>query len=144
MPDDHSRDGKLQLTLVTHDRPLLDLTCDEIYLPGTRGVIGILPGHVPLLATLKVGELRYVKGKEEHSLALSWGFCEVSDDTVTVLAEFAELPQEIDLAEAEQDAAAAQSDLMAAADVEWREAHQRLSRALTRIEVARKHHRPNV
>ncbi|HEX6198824.1 MAG TPA: F0F1 ATP synthase subunit epsilon, partial [Thermoanaerobaculia bacterium] len=78
-------EGKLRLVLVDHDRQLLDVEADEVQVPGSEGVLGILPGHTPLIATLKVGEVMYRQGKIEHYLALSEGFVEVADDVVTVL-----------------------------------------------------------
>jgi F-type H+-transporting ATPase subunit epsilon len=130
--------GKLRLVLVTHDRKLLDLECDEVTLPGKLGYFGVLPGHTPLLAVLRVGELMYRIGKREHYLALSWGFCEVANDTVTVLAEFAQLPEEIDVARAEQEAREAEDSMRTAALDELDEARARLESAVTRIQVARR------
>jgi F-type H+-transporting ATPase subunit epsilon len=99
-------------------------------------VLGILPGHTPLIATLKVGEVMYRQGKVERYLALSEGFVEVADDLVTVLTESAELPAEIDVEAARRDAREAEEDLMAATDADWVEAQARLEKAAARISVA--------
>lgn len=130
--------GKLRLVLVTHDRKLLDLECDEVTLPGQLGYFGVLPGHTPLLAVLRVGELMYRIGKREHYLAMSWGFCEVANDLVTVLAEFAELPEEIDVAQAEREVREAEETMRAASQDELEVARVKLERAVTRIAVARR------
>ena len=130
--------GRLRLVLVTHDRKLLDVECDEVTLPGKKGYFGVLPGHTPLLAVLKVGELMYRLGKREHYLAMSWGFCEVANDVVTVLAEFAQLPEEIDVAREEAQAREAEERMRTASDHELEEARARLESALTRIQVARR------
>ena len=61
----------------------------------------MLPGHTPLLATLKVGELWYRIGQEKHYLAIAFGFVEVLPDRVTVLAQIAERAEDIDIARAE-------------------------------------------
>jgi F-type H+-transporting ATPase subunit epsilon len=127
---------KLQLILVAHDRQLLDVECDEVQVPGSEGAIGILPGHTPLIATLKVGEVMYRQGKIEHFLALSEGFVEVADDVVTVLTESAELPEEIDVEAARREAREAEEELMAATDADWVKAQTRLEKAAARINVA--------
>ncbi|HSL84111.1 MAG TPA: F0F1 ATP synthase subunit epsilon [Thermoanaerobaculia bacterium] len=129
-------EGKLHLVLVDHDRQLLDVEADEVQVPGSEGVLGILPGHTPLIATLKVGEVMYRQGKIEHYLALSEGFVEVADDVVTVLTESAELPEEIDVEAAREEATEAEAALLAAEDVDWMQAQARLEKAMARIHVA--------
>lgn len=128
--------GQLRLVLVTHDEKRLDLECDEVVLPGKLGYFGVLPGHVPLISTLKVGELMYRIGKVEKYLALSWGFCEVADDAVTVLAEFAEEPEAIDVEAARKEAAEAEALLSETSHDELEAAMARLETAVTRIQVA--------
>lgn len=128
--------GKLRLILVAHDRQLLDVECDEVQVPGSEGMLGILPGHTPLIATLAVGEVMYRQGKVEHYLALSEGFVEVADDLVTVLTESAELPEEIDLEAARTEATEAERALLASADSDWPGAQARLDKATARIRVA--------
>jgi len=142
MADDHAHvvaeGARLRLVLVTYEKKVLEVECDEVTLPGKLGYFGVLPGHAALIASLKVGELMYRLGKIEHYLALSWGFCEVSDDVVTVMAEFAELPSEIDVAAAERDLAAAEALLPTAAHDDLAAALARVDAAVTRIQVARR------
>lgn len=128
--------GKLRLILVAHDRQLLDVECDEVQVPGSEGMLGILPGHTPLIATLAVGEVMYRQGKVEHYLALSEGFVEVADDLVTVLTESAELPEEIDVEAARAEATEAERALFSAADSDWTGAQARFEKAASRIRVA--------
>src|SRR5262252_9218635 len=91
----------LQLHIVSADRSLVDETVDEVEIPGADGYFGVLPGHTPLLAILGAGELWYRQGSEKHYLAIAFGFAEVQPDRVTILAEIAEKPDEIDVARAE-------------------------------------------
>ena len=135
-PAEASVAGRLQLVLVTYERKVLEVECDEVTLPGKKGYFGILPGHVGLIASLKVGELMYRIGKVEHYLALSGGFCEVSDDVVTVMAEFAQLPHEIDVAAAEREQAEAEAVIGSVSDEELKVALAKLETAVTRIQVA--------
>jgi F-type H+-transporting ATPase subunit epsilon len=128
--------GKLRLILVAHDRQLLDVECDAVTVPGREGALGILPGHTPLMAMLRVGEVSYSDGKIDHWVALSDGFVEVADDVVTVLTESAELPEEIDLAAAQEEASQAEEELKLAESADWIQAQARLEMAMARISVA--------
>ena len=81
---------KLTLEIVTPDRSLVREEVDEVVVPGSEGYLGVLPGHTPLLAMLKVGELWFRLGQEKQFLAIAGGFVEVLPDRVTVLADIAE------------------------------------------------------
>ena len=93
--------SKLHLVVVTRERKIVEADVDEVILPAYNGEIGVLPGHTPLLAMLKVGIMRHREGGKTSSLVLSWGFAEVLPDRVIVMAETARLPAEIDPAAAE-------------------------------------------
>jgi F-type H+-transporting ATPase subunit epsilon len=89
----------LKLTLVTPEKKLLvDLVVDEVFVPGHRGELNILPGHAPLMTLLETGVLKYrEKGSQNLKIvAVSWGYCQVNAHGVNVLAETAERPDEID------------------------------------------------
>jgi F-type H+-transporting ATPase subunit epsilon len=102
---------KINLTIVTRERKIIDVVVDEVVLPASDGEIGILPGHTPLLTTLKIGQMRYRVGSTVHRLVLSWGFAEVLPDRVIVMAENARLPEEIDAAAAEEEMRQAEREL---------------------------------
>jgi F-type H+-transporting ATPase subunit epsilon len=135
----------IELVIVTPERQLLRETVVEVTLPGGDGCLGILPGHAPLITELGIGELTYhAKGASEvgHMAVIS-GFAEVLGDRVTVLAETAERPEEIDVARAEEAKKRAEERLGSAAsnpDVDWARAAVALQRSLIRIQVARKRH----
>ena len=88
---------KLTFTLVTRERKVLEETVDEVVLPGVNGAIGVLPGHTPLLAELKVGEVYYRVGNQTSRGVMSWGFAEVLPDRVIVIAEGAIRTEEMDV-----------------------------------------------
>jgi F-type H+-transporting ATPase subunit epsilon len=92
--------SKLQLEVVTPDERLLTLACDEVRAPGTNGGFGVRPGHTPFITSLAPGVLTYVIGTKEERFAISGGFCEVAENRVIVLAEFAQAAHEIDPAAA--------------------------------------------
>src|SRR4029453_8150063 len=76
--------------IVTPERKILSETVDEVVLPGRDGYLGVLPGHAPLLTSLKIGEVEYRQGSEKSYLSLAWGFAEILPDKVTILADVAE------------------------------------------------------
>jgi len=79
--------SKLHLVVVTRERKIVEADVDEVILPAYDGEIGVLPGHTPLLAMLKVGIMRYRSGGKTSSLVLTWGFAEVLPDRVIVMAD---------------------------------------------------------
>src|ERR671916_2825142 len=91
---------RLQLDIITPERGLLSEAVDAVTLPGLGGELGILPGHTPLISQLQTGVLTYVQEGKSYPLHVSGGFVEVRDDHVAVLADIAELPEEIDAARA--------------------------------------------
>jgi len=133
----------IELVVVTPERQLLRETVVEVTLLGADGCLGILPGHAPLITELGIGEMSYrAKGASAVAhIAILSGFAEVLGDRVTVLAEMAERPEEIDVARAEEAKKRAEQRLAAAADdpdVDWSRAEIALQRSLIRIQVARK------
>jgi F-type H+-transporting ATPase subunit epsilon len=130
---------KLRLTVVTRERKIVETDVDEVILPGYEGELGILPGHTPLLAVLKIGQMRYRAGTNVERLVLSWGFAEVLPDRVIVLAETARLAAEIDPAAAEAERIAAEKELayLSSHDPEFAIVEGRLEEAVAMINVHR-------
>ena len=127
----------LQLQIVSADRSLVNERVDEVEIPGADGYFGVLPGHAPLLALLGAGELWYRQGQEKHYLAIAFGFAEVLPDRVTVLAQLAERPNEIDVARAEAARKRAEQRLASPSlDMDFERARIALMKALTRLQVA--------
>jgi len=88
----------LNLEIVTPDRVVLKERAVSVIAPGVIGSFGVLPSHAPLLSELAVGELRYrTEGGKEDRLAVGGGFFQVFNNEVTVLADTAERPEEIDV-----------------------------------------------
>jgi len=108
----------IELDIVTPDRQIVHDQVDEVQLPGWDGALGILPGHTPLLAMLKPGELWYRKGAEKVYFVLDFGMAEVLPHKVTVLVRLADKPEEIDVARQEADRKAAETELQSAVSLE--------------------------
>ena len=128
----------LRLEMVTPYKQVLAVDVDEVTAPGTLGEFGVLPGHTPLLTTLKIGELTYRQGNELFHVAVNWGYLEVENDKVTVLVETAEPADQIDLARAKAALSRAETAIksMSPEDVEFAQMEASLERALIRIQVA--------
>jgi F-type H+-transporting ATPase subunit epsilon len=130
-----------QLEIVTPEKKVVDTAAEEVQIPGKNGYLGVLPGHAPLITELAVGEITYREntgssGKEQR-LAVAWGFAEVLQNKVTILAETAERPNEIDVERARKSKERAEQRLSSgdtAVDVE--RALDALQRAEARLDVA--------
>jgi F-type H+-transporting ATPase subunit epsilon len=104
MADATTNTGLLAVRLVTPDRILLDATAEAVELPAMSGYLEALYGAAPLLAELGAGEVRLHGGTSgDQKFFVAWGFVEVLPERVTILAETALHPNEIDRAEAQQE-----------------------------------------
>ena len=133
-------DKTFRLEIVTPDRVVIaDDTVTSLVAPGAEGYLGVLANHAPLLTEIKVGELN-IKRLERSAqiLAVGAGFMEVSGNTVIVLADTAELAEEIDVTRADDAKRRAQERLRRRADAEIdaSRAEAALARALNRLHVA--------
>src|SRR3712207_9565948 len=103
----------LQLDVITPERRLLSEQADSVTVPGLGGELGILPGHTPLISALQTGVLSYTQGPTTRRLLVSGGFVEVNNDRVSVLADLAEIPEEVVAARARPDREEAERQLAA-------------------------------
>jgi F-type H+-transporting ATPase subunit epsilon len=127
----------IQLQIVSADRSLVNERVDEVEIPGSDGYFGVLPGHTPLLALLGAGELWYRQGAEKHYLLLGFGFAEVQPDRVTILAQTAEMAEEIDVARAEAAKRRAEERLVKpTADIDFERARIAMLKSLVRLQVS--------
>jgi len=126
----------LKLVVVTPEKKVVDTDTEQVEVPGELGYLGILPGHAPLISLLKTGVLSYGVAGGEKSLAISTGFVEVVGDAVSVLADVAEEPGEVDVAAAEKERARAEEELKTASRETLDAIRARLELAQARIAVA--------
>lgn len=136
---------KIKLKIVTPEKTVYEDEIDQITLPTKSGEITILPNHIPLVSSLKPGEILIKKGSEEIPLATAGGFIEVAENSLTILADSAERLEEIDEARAEEARRRAE-ELMKkhgeAKDVEavdYAALSAKLERELARLKVVRKY-----
>jgi F-type H+-transporting ATPase subunit epsilon len=128
-----------QLEIVTPEKKVVETAAEELQIPGKDGYLGILPGHAPLITELSVGEIRFREHSTEQLLAVAWGFAEVLPDKVTILAETAERPSEIDVERARKAKQRAEERLTGGdPNVDVERALDALHRADARLDVAGK------
>ncbi len=131
-------DHTFQLEIVTPAKLVVKETAEEAQIPGSSGYLGILPGHAPLITELGVGVITYKASGATHTLSVAWGFAEVLPDKVTILAEAAERPQEIDIERAQKAKDRAEERLKSNdPQVDYTRAEDALQRAETRLDVAK-------
>jgi F-type H+-transporting ATPase subunit epsilon len=128
-----------QLEIVTPEKKVVETAAEEVQIPGKNGYLGILPGHAPLITELGVGEVTFRQNATEQHLAVAWGFAEVLPNKVTILAETAERPSEIDVKRACEAKERAEQRLTSGdASVDVERALDSLHRAEARLNVAAK------
>ena len=134
---------RLQLEVVTPERRLLSEAVDYVTVPGLGGELGILPGHTPLISQLQTGVLSYTQGAVVRRLLVSGGFVEVNADRVSVLADLAEFPEEIDAARARLEREQAERSLgsFSGAPEDFVAARTQLERSLVRLQLTAEHPR---
>jgi len=130
--------GSFLLEVVTPNRLVLSQEVEEISAPGLQGEFGVLPGHTSFFTTLKVGEIMYRTGRDQKYMAVSWGFVEVLPERVTILADAAELDEEIDVDRAKKAKERAEEKLskLSPEDKEFYSTMAALERAINRLTVA--------
>lgn len=129
--------AQIHLQIVSADRSLVNEQVDEVEIPGAEGYFGVLPGHTPLLSTLQIGTLWYRQGQATQYLAIAFGFAEVQPDRVTILAQIAEKPDEIDIARAEKAKRRAEERMASPVqDMDFERARIALMKSLMRLQVA--------
>lgn len=129
---------RIQLDVITPERSVLSETVDFVSVPGLNGELGILPGHTPLISQLRTGVLTYTHGAATERLLVSGGFVEVNHDRVSVLADIAERPEEIDTANARRTREQAERTLAAFTgdEADFERARAELDRADARLQLA--------
>ena len=129
-------DKNLQLDIVTPDRLVLSERVDYVSARGVKGDFGVLPGHIPMLVALSIGGLSYVVDGNRRAAFVNGGFAEVSGDKVTILAESAELADNIDLARAMESKRRAEQRLENKdAGLNMKRVEISLQRAMARIQI---------
>lgn len=129
---------QLHLEVVTPERRLLSEQVNSVTVPGRGGELGILPGHAPLISDLQTGVLSYNEDGTTFQLHVSGGFVEVNNDKVSVLAEIAERPEEIDANQARtsRDQLEKQMSTWSGSEEDLAQAKAEFERSTVRLQLA--------
>lgn len=132
----------MRLDIVTPERRALSEEVDSVVVPGADGELGILKAHAPLVSTLRPGELRYLKGGVETSLAIGTGIVEISYDRISVLTDMALGDADIDEQAVEKAMERAQKALADGVTSEDMAAAMILiQKSLAQLHIKRRRHR---
>ncbi len=127
--------SKMRLKIVTPQGTYRDLDIDMLNIVSTAGELGILPHHIPLATGVTISEMNYKLDGEVYTFAIAGGFMYVdADNTVTVIANSCESPEEIDLQRAE-DAKKRAEERLKETNIDYQRAEIALKKALVRINV---------
>jgi F-type H+-transporting ATPase subunit epsilon len=126
----------VKVNVVTPDGPVYEADVEMVSAKAQSGELGILPGHIPMVAPLQVGAVRLKTGSNTELVAVSGGFLEVRPDQVTILAQAAETATSIDIERAKSAKVRAEERLQAKQDnVDFKRAELALKRAINRLNV---------
>ena len=126
------------VNVVTPDGPVYDADVEMVSVKAQSGELGILPGHIPMVAPLQIGAVRLKKGSSTELVAVTGGFIEVRPDKVTILAQAAETAESIDVARAEAAKKRAEERLNQKTDnIDFKRAELALQRAINRLNVTK-------
>ncbi|WP_423800109.1 F0F1 ATP synthase subunit epsilon [Neobacillus sp. SAB-20_R2A] len=131
----------IKVSVVTPDGPVYESDVEMVSTKAKSGELGILPGHIPLVAPLEIGAVRLkLAGGKQEQIAVSGGFLEVRPEQVTVLAQAAEKASDIDVERAQRAKERAEQRLQQAQQehVDFKRAESALRRAVNRLNVAAK------
>src|SRR5699024_6427933 len=127
------------VSVVTPNGPVLEKEYEMVSCKAQSGELGILPGHIPMVAPLTIGPIRLKQDDGEDYIAVNGGFLEVRPDKITILAESAETPSDIDVERAKEAEKRAEERLDSNRDdIDFHRAKLALKRAINRIEIANK------
>ncbi|WP_078543435.1 F0F1 ATP synthase subunit epsilon [Litchfieldia alkalitelluris] len=126
----------VKVSVVTPDGPVYEADVEMVVARAQSGELGILPGHIPMVAPLQIGAVRLKKATNTDLVAVSGGFLEVRPDQVTILAQAAETAEQIDIRRAEEARQRAEQRLQAKQDdIDFKRAELSLKRAINRLNV---------
>ncbi|WP_066309997.1 F0F1 ATP synthase subunit epsilon [Bacillus sp. FJAT-29814] len=128
----------MKVSVVSPDGPVYESDVEMVSTKALTGELGILPGHVPMVAPLEIGSVRLKKDGKTEFIAVSGGFLEVRPDQVTVLAQAAEMASAIDVERASRAKERAEQRMKDAKleHIDFKRAELALRRAINRLTVA--------
>lgn len=128
------------LEIIATDRVFFKGDTEHLVITAVDGLLGILPGHEPLVTSLPTGELKYMVNGKWRYAAISEGFIQIMPDKAVILADSCELPEEIDIKRAEEARERAKEQMRQKQSIrEYYETQAALNRAINRLKISQKH-----
>lgn len=135
MPE--AKEKKVHLRIVTPTAVKIDEKVDMVIMNGTDGAVGVMPGHMPMSLTLEYGITRILNDNYERRIAVFGGIAQVKDNVLSILANTAEWPEDIDVSRAEAVLDEARKDLRMQGDsAQIQRSQVMMRRSLVEIEVS--------
>ncbi len=132
----------LHLEIITPEKTLYNDTVDEVIIPTQTGEIAVLPNHIPLVSQVSDGELIIKKNNSEQSLAISGGFVEITQNNVSILADYAIRSEDIELAKVEEAKKRAEKLMLEkTSERDFAEAQAVFQRAILELKIGSKRRR---
>ena len=129
----------LSVSVVTPDGLVLEDNYDMVVCKSDDGELGILPGHIPLVTPLIISALRLKRANNTDKVAMNGGLLEVNEDKITILAQSAEKPSDIDVGRAQEAKLRAERLLQSKQDhIDFHRAELALKRAMNRLDIVQK------
>ena len=127
-----------KLNVLTPERKaVFDQEITEVTIPAYSGEMTILPGHAALITTLGTGILKYkIPNRDKvFKAVISWGYCEIVNGSVNVLAEFMQTPEEVNVDAAKASLHTAEKKLVTEvlSDIEYTQAVNEVDKAQAAI-----------
>ena len=131
----------LNLKVITPEEQVKDEQVEQVNVSTADGEIGILPHHANLMAKVIPGELRIKKGGKVETFAVGEGFLQVTNNTLTILADLAQDVDQINEKEVEEAKKRAEQALKekTLSNEEYAETLAVLERSLAQLKVKRRH-----
>lgn len=135
---------KLQLHILTPEKEVYNQEVDEVMIPTTDGVIGVLAEHTPLVSQIAPGELLIKTAGKTEPMAVFGGFVQVGKNTVSILADYASHVDDIELAVVEQAKERAEKLMQEKlSEQDYIAAEAELQKALMQLRIVRKYRHRN-
>lgn len=127
----------LHIKVITPEDIVIDQDADEVILPTTTGEIAVLPHHIPLVTQIAPGVLTIKSHGKEETIAVDGGFVQITEKSISILADFATHARNISIAKAEEAKKAAEKAMKEKkSDVDFAAAEAEFRRAILELKAA--------
>ena len=133
--------AEINLEIITPEKIIYKDSVDSITVPGTKGMFQVLKDHAPLMSTIEIGVITFIKNDESKYLTTAGGTIEVLNNNVLILADSVEVIEDIDIDRAERAKSRAEENIKKKKEeeIDFVRAERALKRAINRINAREKY-----